>query len=412
MGRRRKKTGHTLEEGLSPYQRVTTRFGSGERFAFMVDRETGVPDPWVCRYAIAKLRQFSINLANRAIDIFCLFHEWAAKQGIDVAQRFESGILFSVMEIENLSEFLRTSKKLPVEIERQSIRRVVVGNTHKDRLKRITSFIWWRMSHVLPSIADQERAAEVSSRLSEIKNVFLEHMKGSKQKSREALTDDELHFLMEVIRPDHSLNPFTERTRHRNFAIILMIAELGVREAEPLVLKSEHVNIAGSRPTIRIEPNPNDPEDFRKDQPLVKTNGRLLPLSRILAATIDRYIMHHRTRVPGYKRNPFIFLETHSGRAMSLDAVYDIFRVLRRRFPDRLPPDLSAHKLRHTWNSRFRRLATEYGWKEAFRRVVNNYIMGWSKMSEQDTRYGHSEIMREAERALLQMQIALGQAAS
>ena len=397
----------TTEKGPPPYQRKNVRFESGERFAFMVARDTGLPDPWVIRYTLAKLRQHSINLANRVVDSLCLFHEWAADDAIDLQQRFESGELFSPMEIENLSEFLRTSKKAPNEIKGVKFKRIVVGNTHKDRLKRILSFVTWRMSHILPSMADPVRASSVNARLSSLKVSFQESMKGSKQKQKEALTDEEFDFLMRVVRPDDPRNPFAAHTRHRNFAIVLMIAELGVREAEPLVLKSQHVNTAGRAPTIKIEPNPNDPEEHRRDPPLVKTNGRTLPISPLLAITLDKYVFGARARVPGQKRNPFIFLESQMGKALSLDALSDILTTLRDKFPDDLPADLSPHKLRHTWNSRFRRLAQNYGWNAPFRRVINNYIMGWSKTSQQDTRYAHSEIVREAMKALTELQMNL-----
>lgn len=375
----------------------------------MIHRDSGLPEPWVCRYLLTKLRQDSINVQTHAVDALCLFNEWCVIDDIDLVSRFDTGELFSEMEIENLSEFLRTSKKPFNVINRIKVGRVVVGNTHKERFKRVERFVRWRMSHVLPSIADSSRAEKVSENLSRFKRASKELTKGSKQKQREALTDDELQFLMKVIRPDDPRNPFTPETRQRNFALVLMIAELGIRQGEPLVLKSEHINISGRSPTIRIEPNPNDPEEFRKDPPLVKTNGRELPMSPLLASTVDKYIMNFRTAVPGYKRNPFIFLAIRTGDAMSLDAVYEIFRILRRRFPDSLPPDLSAHKLRHTWNTRFRRLASEYGWESAFRRVINNYIMGWSKTSKQDTRYGHTEIAREASRILQALQGQISQ---
>ena len=89
---------------------------------------------------------------------------------------------------------------------------------------------------------------------------------------------------------------------------------------------------------------------------------------------------------------------------MSLDSLYDIFDVLRKRFPDELPADLNPHKMRHTWNARFRRRAKELGWTDAFRDLINNHLMGWAKDSKQSTNYSHSEIVREAQRILIDLQ--------
>jgi integrase len=185
-----------------------------------------------------------------------------------------------------------------------------------------------------------------------------------------------------------------------------MLDELGTREGEPLVLKAvEDLKLHGGSPRIIITPRPNDPDEVRHKPPLVKTQGRTLVVSRVLASVLDTYGMRHRAKLKGAKRQPFFFMGTKGdGAAMTLDSVYDIFEVLRLRFPNDLPSDLNPHKMRHTWNARFREKAAVLGWSDGYREIINNYLMGWAKNSKQSANYSHSEIVKEAERILLDLQ--------
>ncbi|MFY0108248.1 hypothetical protein ABTP98_19430, partial [Acinetobacter baumannii] len=89
------------------------------------------------------------------------------------------------------------------------------------------------------------------SRLTETGDQIKSLCTSGKQQQKEALTDQQRQFLLEVCRPDNPLNPFKPQTRHRNFAVVLMLDELGLREGEPLVLKGvEDVHLHGSETRI------------------------------------------------------------------------------------------------------------------------------------------------------------------
>ncbi len=107
--------------------------------------------------------------------------------------------------------------------------------------------------------------------------------------------------------------------------------------------------------------------------------------------------------MPGAKKSPFIVLESRNGQPLSLASVYDMFVVTRERFPDVFPSDFSTHVLRHTWNDRFMANAHAQGLKDALARQVNNYIMGWTKTSQQSANYSQREIERQASHLLMGM---------
>lgn len=387
------------------YSTRVIRMESGERFPLMISRATGLPDAQVCSYSTAHHRKGSINSAKREIEAICLLHEWLDKHEIDLGQRVESGRLFDPQEIEMLSEAMRGSKKPPKTVAGKSVARIVHPDTHATRMGWAFGFIRWRTAPIIARASSPALAINIRARLTETEEQIDSLCASGTQAQKDGLTDEQRTFLLQVCRPDDPRNPFKPQTRHRNFAVVLMLDELGLREGEPLVLKGvEDVFLHGSDTRIVIVPRPNDPDEKRRKPPLVKTAGRTLILSKLLASVLDNYGTRHRGKAPGAKKNPYFFMGTRGGIAMSLDSIYDIFEILRDEFPAELPSNFSPHIMRHTWNSRFRRRAKELGWEDAFRDVVNNYLMGWAKNSKQASRYGHTEIVREAQRMLIHLQ--------
>ena len=120
--------------------------------------------------------------------------------------------------------------------------------------------------------------------------------------------------------------------------------------------------------------------------------------------TLVEWILHHRRdaqRYPGAKRVPYVFV-ARNGRPIAIRTVADIFAALRR-VPG-LPPDLSAHMLRHTWNDEYSRLADETGMGEAEEMRTRNYLMGWKKHSTRSADYTKRHTREEAQKRSLQMQ--------
>lgn len=96
----------------------------------------------------------------------------------------------------------------------------------------------------------------------------------------------------------------------------------------------------------------DDPEDPRKDQPLVKTRDRKIPLSPGLCKLTHEYITNTRRATEGARRHPFLFIAMGTGAPLSLSAVNAIFAELRNAFNGEFDA-ITPHVLRHTWNDRF-----------------------------------------------------------
>ena len=113
--------------------------------------------------------------------------------------------------------------------------------------------------------------------------------------SKKYLTSDETEFLLKCLDPE-SPNSFGlfQPVKCRNFVIVSMMLNCGIRPGELLSLRVEDIQI-GAISAVTIKRRPPDPFDIRRPRPSVKRNGRVLPLEgRYFLQILDRYIVEWR----------------------------------------------------------------------------------------------------------------------
>ena len=386
------------------YRTEVVRLSSGERFPLLINEATGVPDSFATWYTLSNGRTRSYNTSRHWLDSIGILYDWAEHQGIDLEQRFGSGSLFNVDEVDALADRLRR--------DRRDLSKVVIADTHGNRVNAVKKYIKWRADRTITRMRiDDDRIDRATARCATVMELLSGHAVSGGSKKRIGLTEEQQRFFLGVIRPDSPDNPFHPKVRWRNYALLLLHFELGVRKGEPLVMKAAHVNTLGARPNVQIFPNPNDAADPRDLEPRVKTASRILQISDYLCTALDRYISEERAKVPNRKKTSFVFLSSRNGRPLSLAASYDIFVTLRKAFPTELPGDFASHILRHTANGRFTaavigdRILTED--EARLIKHARNYLFGWKKHSEQSENYDTIMIQRETERVLLAMQSQL-----
>jgi len=389
-----------LHEGLGYIVR-TTRLESGERFALLLDARDGMPLPWPTRYSAVfrRTHQGSVSTMEQELRALALAFSWADERRIDLDERIGSASFLSPEEVLGLRDALRTNLKST------SSSAAVDPTTHYNRCIYVRDYIVWRGQHVVQRIPNVDaRFLPARIRLQEFQRSMGVLLLKPKPREREGMPPAAAERLREVLHPGHPGNPFQPGQRHRNRALVLFYLDLGVRLSEALVVKGADLRLDGSEPTVIVHRRPDDPEDPRSRQPLTKTQSRVLPLGKELRDSLAEWVLHHRCdarRYPGAKRVPYVFV-ARNGRPISIRAVTDIFATLKR-VPG-LPPDLSAHVLRHTWNDAFSRFADESGMEEADEMRTRNYLMGWKKHSTSSTDYTKRHTREEAQKRSLQMQ--------
>jgi integrase len=208
--------------------------------------------------------------------------------------------------------------------------------------------------------------------------------------------------MLKVVDPHSPENPWTEEhARFRNALIIQWLDHLGLRRGELLGIRVSDIDF--KKGTVKVQRRADDVHDPRRYQPNVKTRARVIPLSPSLQDATIAYIMNQRVNLTGARKHDFLFVSSDSGSPLSIPSLAKVFRVLRSKCPD-LPPSLSPHVLRHTWNDRFSDEMEKQRVPEETEKKTRSYLMGWSETSGMAATYTRRYIRKKAQQASLAMQ--------
>lgn len=208
----------------------------------------------------------------------------------------------------------------------------------------------------------------------------------------------ELFRIIDLTSPD---NPWKHHfCRLRNRLLIEILFYSGVRRGELLALQVRDVNFAGNK--ILIARRPDNREDPRKYQPLVKTLERSLPLEDALGERLYEYIHDCRRKTQTAKYHPFLFVSS-IGDPFSLSGLSHVCAEIKAVSP-RLLSGFSPHQLRHTWNDRFSRIMKEQGIPPDREQYLRCLLMGWVPDSKMAGAYTKRYVSEEAQKVSLQMQ--------
>lgn len=223
-----------------------------------------------------------------------------------------------------------------------------------------------------------------------------------------------LEDIYEIFHPDSLRNPFrTPRGKWRNFVLLMLLVQLGLRIGEALSLTVDGVKqqfdpgIGDVRLWLDVT-STDDEVDVRSRRPRLKTSSaiRQMPLSQALAAAIDTYVSQYR----GDVEHVFLF-SSAEGRPLAASSVDDLLGVAKQH----LSPEakvaleydgitkLSAHDFRHTSAvirlQRFMDSGMDHD--EALHRL--RPFFGWTRESEMPLHYArayfdprHAKIWDEA----------------
>lgn len=387
----------------SAYRVKEARWASGERFAFTVGPD-GLGAYWPVLYAGTRLRTsgraFGTMLAKARV--VAAFHTWALARDIDVLERVQSLRLFALPEIEGLRREMHRAST--------ASRRggeYVSTKVWTDRCRAVADYIDWLAAFAIDKLDRRDpMLREARKRLESCRDCLLEDLPTPIVGSREGLTEEEQRALLRAIVPGSDANPFRPQNQFRNFALLLAYYQLGLRLSELLVIKTGDLRLEGASPLLMVERRADDPDDHRAKAPAVKTKARPLPVSRPLALLLSQWITEHRSdkkRYPKARKTAYLFV-SHFGEPLSQGAVELICRTLRGC--DGVPADFTPHRLRHAWNDRLSKLASESQLRDATERQIRNFLMGWSDASEQGSNYSKRAIQEEANALMLRLQDA------
>jgi hypothetical protein len=382
-----------------PFRTKIICFESGERFVLTVDAD-GMPAGWPVLYASVSLRARGLMLSTirKEMDAICLLYGWCANRGIWLDQRIESLNLFALDEIEALRVACRvnlnTTRKRTNGDKSKDLSEVVHNGHWRTRLQACADYLVWRSNHVIMRLEMRDvRRIEAHRTVDRLQELIVGDITVYGNDLLLGLDEEQREILVRAITAGDPSNPFKPRNQVRNEALWLLYIDAGLRRAESLGAKTRHVRLGGPNPGMVVHRNADDPEDPRIQQPVTKTKAHPVEFTDRLHDAIDRYVTVDRRTYANARTSPYLFI-SQKGKPLSIGAV-DTMCLALRKVPG-IPADFSTHDNRRTWNDKFGEAAKKRGVAPETEKKARNPAMGWSRESDQGSRYGRRHIEEEA----------------
>lgn len=388
----------------------------GERYCLLVDSITGLPLFYPNLFVTTQIRNASLSFSamESALVAISVLLRFAEDAKIDLNERFGRMDYLLMHEVEALADYCQLKLRNATDKSRKIVsiahkkERLVASQTTYVRLTLIARYLMWLASILSPRLAkgDNDRLSKMIEMIKARRPVKKDRNDGVNQKG---LTDAQIDVLFEIFRPGSDLNPFDRHeTQVRNRLIFLMLFHLGIRSGELLNIRIRDIDFSSNQ--IVIARRADDKSDPRRDQPLVKTLDRRLPVKDTLMQEIHDYVLKYRKSVPNAQRHDFLFV-THKpgptvGQPISKSSYNKIMTLIREVSPDLY--SFTGHALRHKWNERFSELidSRDNPPDEAQQEQLRSWLMGWRQGSGTAAIYNQRFIKRKASEASLSLQEA------
>ncbi|RUM50558.1 MAG: site-specific integrase [Marinomonas sp.] len=411
----------------------TVLFEDGERFPVLVDKQTKVPHYWSTLFATIELRRYTQNTAKNVLRDIALLMLWEGMNNRNLVDEFCAGRFLTHEDIISIREHCAISSKslnrsLKINSKAQTniavlypsnipkLAKVSAENLN-IRISRVASYLGFLARVIL---RESSRINELQPQIDNmVKRLIAQKAKGVKKSTQNSIpkipSKEVFEKLMAVVEVESADNPWkSESTRFRNWLMIKILYDTGMRSGEVLSLRIDRLDLYAEQPTISVTRTHNDPYDSRKNQPVAKTLERNIPISSSLADAISRYI-EIRSKISGANKHPYLFVTQRKGASLgqplSEAAFYGrVFKPIIEMMPEFFS-GVSRHHLRHNFNERLsdrideiNRIAKENPDVQAINEKqeiqIRQHLCGW-KSEDSPAIYNQRHIHKVAREALL-----------
>lgn len=385
------------------YTTKTFITSSGERLSQLYKAdEPGFPlfypTAFIARSIRSSVTHESQKVYLAAIKRVC---EWESSRNIDLALSFHRRMFLSAAQIDDLANYLR-AQKLGAKGD------VISSQKYNTYVVYAAKYLHWLAQEVItdantPDVKDAIAAQDAMLRRKKRRKA------GSKSANEQRilsarLSNEACNQLLNLF--DQPLvelrHPQDFGPRVRNIVMLRILYETGMRIGEILSLKLKNFLESGGGESsyLVIDRNHHDAFDTRLNQPVAKTLGRILPISKNLEIQLIDYRDNWRAEVPkvGFSDEEFIFVVHRGGRsqgrALPKSAFNSGLTNLKKSFGALMP--VHPHLIRHDWNYRFSKLADSEGMSIEEERTLREQLMGWAEGSNMSRVYNRRHILEKA----------------
>lgn len=391
---------------------------SGERYCVLVD-DSGLPLYYPNLYVATQVRNKSLSFSamESTLSGISVLLRFLDERSENIEQRFREGKYFEESDLDAIRDYCqikfrsRTTQADPNGLfaldELQWSDEKVSAQTEYVRLTIIAKYLKWLAELFVGGARDKSLVLQIGKMEKALKSRRPVKKSRNIEGEVKGLSKDQLDLLFELFRPESQLNPFKDiSVRVRNRLIFLMLYHLGLRGGELLNIRIRDIDFGSNQ--LIVARRADEKDDPRKEQPLVKTLDRRLPVKDTLVQEIHKYIVDDRRVIANSSKNDFLFITHKSGptqgQPLSKSAYKKIIGVVRGVSPSLF--NLTGHQLRHAWNEAFSEqmdLMDEPPVSEQ-QEKIRSYLMGWREGSGTAAIYNKRFIKRKANEAAMDLQ--------
>ncbi|HDS1685355.1 MULTISPECIES: tyrosine-type recombinase/integrase [Pseudomonas] len=375
---------------------------SGERYVVLLDDESNLPDFNTNLFLTSQIRNADKAYATllSAASHLRLFFCFLMVRQIDLHDRYKSKRFLLVHELDALRDFCAIKhyglikSKRACDVDRMTL---------YARLSTIAKYCDWLIGRYFDyANPSPEAAADMVSHI-RARRPRISGRAGQKEK---ALSSFQVQALDAAIAPESPVNIFEPEVQFRNYLIIRVMSELGIRAGELLGIRLDDLDFGEN--FVRIARRPDQVDDPRSRQPLVKTLARTLPMSSRLGADLHKYIIGERRKIPNSRKCPYLFITHKSGpsqgQPLSIAGYQKVWRTLQQS--SLALAQVHGHRLRHTWNQDFSEYmdALPKPPSEAEQESIRSKLMGWRKGSGSAKHYNERFVSKKANQVGIELQ--------
>lgn len=362
----------------------------------MLLRADGFPVSLVTRFIIDRIRdRRQSNTIEGKVRSVGFLYQWAAsyESAIDLETRLRSTQPLSRAEVTSFCRFLRACRVHDViPFEWKSVRPaeqigVLGNNTFNSYLANVREFVVWAAeTQSSPTLAQVE--------IRRLERLFdSEKLTATPPRRLYGLDARQQVELLRIVEPQGKDNPFNGPVRQRNYVIVRLLLDTGIRRGELCKLRVEDVQTKGDAGAyIEVVRRPDDKWDPRRNEPAVKTRGRRVPISGELKSLILDYLQRGRGRV----KHPYLFTDPATGTPIGSQVENKIMAQICKRCPGMKEARLTPHTLRRTFNGNIWERSKSLDWDDEKTKRITNYLNGWKETSQQSAIYQRKQIEQDA----------------
>lgn len=399
---------------------VQSHFSSGQRVPVLVQDGSAAPLPKLVPFIYVQLRfkHRAYNTVAAHLRAIQAFYTYAESRELDIDEAIMACHFETILALlDGYTLWLQSGRQADNLVARIGTTATaslppIDPHTRDQYLRQLKQYLSWSVTRYIPrarqnsttqanlEVAFADVADVIERRFdSHITNVRPDHAR------YRSLTDPQLQIVRTLIRPGAVGNPFPKRLQLRNWLMIELLLETGMRRGELLKLYTTDINKGSQHAYVTINDREHDPADPRAEEPALKTHGRTVGISAQLYEVYEHYIQSERRPLrdgkPMKLLHRYLFISDR-GRPLSIRALSNVldrlFLTIELAHPGLLPT-LSAHDFRHTFADRFLAYLVEQRGHDLERATDElRRVCGWAETSAMPRRYASRYLAESANR--------------